>query len=339
MKAVILAGGLGERFWPLSTAKMPKQFLKLFGHESLLRQTFERLHFFIKAKDIYVVTSHSFIEDTYKELPELPIENIIGEPERKNTAPACYLGTILAKPDEIILTVPADHYIYTKEEFREIVEKAISLLNEKEALVTIGIKPTRPDTGYGYIESVKTEDFFKVIRFHEKPVYEKAVQYLASGTCFWNSGMFLWKKEVFLTEIERYAPDIHKILKDVDVKDSCALKEAYGKLPSISIDYALMEKSRNIVMIPATFFWSDMGNWESIRELEGYATNEANLVLHHSENVFVRVKTGKPVIVIGVRDLFIVDTENGLLVANKDHLQDLREALKTLKSNVIARPD
>ncbi len=331
MKAIILAGGVGERFWPVSTPKTPKQFLKLFGHESLIKQTFERLKGFVKPRDIYVVTSHRYLDETAKELPELPVTNIIGEPERKNTAPACYIGTLLAKEGEIVLTVPADHYIYPQEDFRATVEKGIDLLSEHEYLLTIGVKPTRPETGYGYIESEKSDDHYHVLRFHEKPNTETANKYLASDRYFWNSGMFLWRKEVFLSEMAQYAGEIHALLHSIDPMSAEQLTGAYPYLPGISIDYALMEKSKRIMMVPASFYWSDMGNWESIRELEGYSLSEDNLILHHSENVFVRTNAAKPILLLGARDLFVIDTEQGLLIAQKDHLPDLREAIRTMK--------
>ena len=330
MKAIILAGGVGERFWPLSTPKTPKQFLKLFGHESLIKQTFERLKGFVKPRDIYVITSLRYIDETAKELPELPLTNIIGEPERKNTAPACYIGTLMAKETEIVLTVPADHYIYPQEDFRATIEKGIDILNEHEVLLTIGIKPTRAETGYGYIESEKSVDHYRVLRFHEKPNIETANKYLTSDRFFWNSGMFLWRKEVFLSEMAQYAGEIHALLHSIDPMSAAQLTEAYPRLPAISIDYALMEKSKRIMMVPASFHWSDMGNWESIRELEGYSLSEDNLILHHSENVFVRSNAAKPIIILGARDLFVIDTEQGLLVAQKEHLPNLREAIRMM---------
>lgn len=331
MKAIILAGGVGERFWPVSTPKTPKQFLKLFGHESLIKQTFERLKGFLKPRDIYVITSCRYIEKTVKELPELPVTNIIGEPERKNTAPACYIGTALAKEGELVLTVPADHYIYPQEDFRATVEKGIDLLTEQEALLTIGIKPERAETGYGYIEAVKQAEHYRVIRFHEKPKAETAEKYLTSGRHFWNSGMFLWRKEDFMKEMAQHAGEIHALLQSIDPTSPEQLAQAYPLLPAISIDYALMEKSNCILMIPASFHWSDMGNWESIRELEGYSMSEEHLVLHHSENVFVRSTSTRPIILLGARDLFVIDTEQGLLVAQKDHLPDLREAIRKMR--------
>ncbi|ODN29729.1 mannose-1-phosphate guanylyltransferase [Fervidobacterium thailandense] len=323
MKAVILAGGTGERFWPLSTVDTPKQFLKLFSQKTLLRETFERLSYKLPVEDILVVTNERYAERTYEELPELPLSNILLEPARKNTAAACVYATLKIEDGENVLVVPADHYIPEAEKFWECVELGQSVLDKFDGIVTFGIVPTRPETGYGYIEvgEFVTDGVYVAKKFHEKPTYDVALDYLESGNFFWNSGMFMWKKEYFLSQMKKHAPDVlHPFLECEDVRD------AFSIVPSISIDYALMEKADKIFMVKANFIWSDVGNWKSLQEI-GIGSTEPSVLLE-AENVFVR--TTKPTIVLGVSDIIVVETENGILIADRKDLEKIREALKRL---------
>ncbi|MEN3041746.1 MAG: mannose-1-phosphate guanylyltransferase [Fervidobacterium sp.] len=323
MKVVILAGGSGERFWPLSTSQTPKQFLKLFSEKSLIRETFDRINYFVNLKDIFVVTNEVYAKQTYDELSELPKENVLLEPLKKNTAPACTFATLKANDGEIILIVPADHYIPDKETFWNSIEVGVKLLEKEDGIITFGIVPTRPETGYGYIEvdSYISESVARVKRFHEKPRYEVAVDYLESGNFFWNSGMFMWKKEYFINQMKKHAP---KVI--TPFLNSNNMFEIYNTVPSISIDYALMEKADNIFVIKAQFSWSDVGNWKSLEEI-GVKNSDRSVVID-GENVFV--KSTKPTIVIGVSDIVVVETENGILVADKKDLEKIREGIKKL---------
>lgn len=322
MKALILAGGSGERFWPLSTNKTPKQFLRLFSDKTLLQQTYARLRYRLPPNDIYVVTLYKYAQKTCENLPELPKKNVLLEPDKKNTAAACVFGTLSVEADnEIIFVVPADHYIPDVEKFWQTVEIAEEFLKENDKIITFGIKPSRYETEYGYIEAIGKGRIKNVKKFHEKPSYEKAKEYVDSGKFFWNSGMFMWRKDFFIEEMKKHSPEI--IEPFLNKED---LNEVYSNVMSISIDHALMEKTTEISMVMAEFEWSDVGNWASLKELKVENTES---VLVNSENVFV--KATKPVVAIGIEGVVIVETDNGILVAKDDNLQMIREAVKRLR--------
>lgn len=323
MKVIILAGGTGERFWPLSTNHTPKQFLKLFSDKTLLRETFERIAYKINVSDIYVVTNVMYEKETAEELYELPKENILLEPIKKNTAPACTFGTLKAEDDEVVLIVPADHYIPDKVAFWNAMERGNSILERQDGIVTFGIVPTRPETGYGYIEASEEceESVMVAKKFHEKPRYEVAVDYLDAGDFFWNSGMFMWKKGYFVSQMKKHASDvIEPFLTGNDID------EIYNTVPSISIDYALMEKADKILVVKASFVWSDVGNWKSLEEIG--ITSSESVVTIDGENVFVR--TTKPTMVLGLSDIIVIETDNGILVSDKKDLEKIREGLRRL---------
>ncbi|MEN3008546.1 mannose-1-phosphate guanylyltransferase [Pseudothermotoga sp.] len=323
MKCVILAGGSGERFWPLSTKETPKQFLKLFSNKTLLRETFERITFKLDPKDVYIVTNKIYAEVTHREIPEIPKQNVLLEPAKKNTAPACTLASLNFDDDELIFIVPSDHYIPETEKFWEHVEIASEFLKNHEGIITFGIVPNRAETGYGYIESGEQiqENTFKVKKFHEKPDVQTATFYISQGNYFWNSGMFMWKKSYFVEQMKKHAPEvIAPFLENLDIE------KVYEKVPSISIDYALMEKADEVYMIKANFIWSDVGNFKSLKEIG--LENSEHCVIESCENVFVR--TTKPTIVIGINNVFVIETENGLLVCSVQALDKIREAIKKL---------
>ncbi|KAF2958590.1 hypothetical protein AS159_02575 [Thermotoga sp. Ku-13t] len=230
MKTVILAGGSGDRFWLLSTAQVPKQFLKLFAEKTLLRQTFERLSFKVNIDDIYIVTNKIYEQATYSELPEMPKKNILLEPSKKNTAPACTFASLNFPGDETIFIVPADHHIPDTEKFWQTVEKTQKFVENHEGIITFGISPSRPETGYGYIEIEKQieQDVFSVKMFREKPNYETAVEYINSRKFFWNSGMFMYKNSYFINQMKKHAPQvIVPFLQQTDIES------IYQKLPSM----------------------------------------------------------------------------------------------------------
>ena len=333
MKAIILAGGSGERFWPLSTLRTPKQFLKLFNGKTLLRQTYERIRERFDDKDILVITSRDHVKVTMEDLPELPVENIIGEPCRRNTASACMIGALLSEKEEMNLVLPADHRIPDHKGFWRAFEKALKGSEGSGGLYTFGISPTRPDTGYGYIESGEEigSGMFLVSRFKEKPDEIMAEEYLRSGNFFWNSGLFLWKAGDLINEMGKCSPDIYKPMENLDPRDVSQLEKVYRELPARSIDYAVMELSKDVKMVKGEFTWSDVGSWDSIRELEGRSNEGDDLALVRSSNVFVRSTTGRPVGIVGLENIMIIDTPDGLLICSNGSAQDVREAARKLR--------
>ena len=327
MKAIILAGGSGQRFWPLSDPGTPKQFLKLLEDRSLIRTTYDRIRSHFQPSDIYVITNVDQISMTKEHLPELPERNIIGEPEGKNTAPACILGTLAIGDEENQLVVPADHHISDPDSFWRSFEVGKKALETGDYLITFGIKPSRPETGYGYVEKGERIDgsLYKVNSFREKPDRKTAVEFIKSGRFFWNSGMFMWKGSTLISELERYNEKLLKSLKGIDWTSKEQLKKAYSSLEKISIDNAVMENSDKVMMVEGDFPWNDLGSWLSIKELNGYSEEDENTLLHGSEDVFVHGNF-RPVAVMGLRGVIVVDSPNGLLIMSEEMSQEVRRA-------------
>ncbi|MFB0561912.1 MAG: mannose-1-phosphate guanylyltransferase, partial [Candidatus Lokiarchaeia archaeon] len=265
-----MAGGKGERFWPLSRERFPKQLLSLTGKKSLLQETVERIQPLIPPRDILVVTRRPLARSVERQLPQVPRRNIISEPVGRNTAPCIGLAAKMIKEDAVMVVLPADHIVSHRGKFLDTLKKAVTLARETQNLITIGIKPTYAATGYGYIEVGVREkqrstrgrrQVFKVKRFVEKPNKKRAEKFLKTGRFFWNSGMFVWKKSVVLEAIRKYLPSLYHRLEMISSKN---ISKLYPGLPNISIDYGIMEKAKNSLVIPADFFWEDLGSWESL---------------------------------------------------------------------------
>lgn len=329
MKAVILAGGSGERFWPYSTMDRPKQFLHLFNNRSLLKNTYDRLRERFSSSDILIITSERFVNLTREELPELPVENILGEEHGKNTAAACMIGTLAADDNEQILIVPADHYIGDVDRYWESFERAVRSMRDHDGIHTFGITPTREETGYGYIElgDEISPGVNKARSFIEKPGLVKARSFAASGKHLWNSGMFLWKRDTFLREMEKWAPSVFIPLKGVDPREARSVNEAYRSVESISIDHALLERSEMVYVVKGDFSWSDIGSWLSIMEMEGPSNETDSIALPGSSNILVKSMSERKVAVVGLSDVIVVESEEGLLVCSSEHSQMVKEAV------------
>ncbi len=337
---VILAGGKGERFWPLSRSQRPKQFLCLDSSgKSLLANTADRLLSLAQGwENIIVITSELLAEGVKEQLPLLPDDNILLEPMGKDTAPAVTWASLYIKShygeSAIAGFFPADHYIGNQEEFERIIKTGVNFAMENEAIVTLGIKPDYPSTGYGYIEQgkIKTEKentpIYKVIRFTEKPNEETAKEFIATDRYSWNSGMFIFQVGVVLRELSNYAPQILRPLQEKG-------KSAYQQLERISIDYALMEKTALTYIIPADFAWDDLGDWNALERLLTPENNNVVVGNHISQDtknsIIYSSQENEIIVTIGLDDVVIIRDGNATLVVNKNQTQDIKKALKILQ--------
>ena len=340
MYGIILAGGSGSRLWPLSRELYPKQLLNLNSDKSLLQATFERLEGFMPKENIVSITNTKHISNVRMQLSELSSKvNLLSEPVSKNTAPAIALAVkfIMQKSDSdpIIIVVPSDHLIENQDKFLSTVKKGEKLA-QAGYIVTFGIKPNYPETGYGYINtSEELQDGFKVKEFVEKPDLQTAEKYLKAGTYYWNSGIFMFKASTLMHEIEKLAPDIANIANEIDFTKSDEIPFInFDKMPNISIDYAVMEKSDKIALVKLESDWNDLGSWQSIYDVSQKDKN-GNVFVGHvldkdSKNSFV-YSSSKLVATIGLEDTVIVETEDAILACKKDKTQDVKHIYNILK--------
>ncbi len=343
---VIMAGGIGSRFWPLSTKKYPKQFQDILGIGiTMIQQTYNRISEVIPDENIFVITNKEYTDLCKEQLPTLPQDNIVGEPMMKNTS-ACNLYMIdkIADldPDANIIVLPADHLILNESRFAEKINLALQLSSAYEYLITLGITPTRPDTGYGYIQYIpgKKEDFYKVKTFTEKPSLELATTFLESGDFLWNAGIFVWNVKTILKAFRKYLPEMVKLFKSCEFnterEDEC-IELIYPKLQKISIDNGILEKADNVYVIPADLGWSDLGTWTSVYENtakneENNAVNSKNILTYQSKGNIIRIKNKNKVAVIdGLENYIIVDTDRALLICPRDNDQLIKEYVNDLK--------
>jgi mannose-1-phosphate guanylyltransferase len=343
--AVIMCGGSGTRFWPGSRKNLPKQFLKLSSDASLIQETVKRLEGLIPQNQIFLLAAESHKENLQRHLPDIPADNYILEPGARNTAPALALAAkrIEAMGDDYVLAaLPADHAIQDKKAFRETLAIAAEHAHKHENIVTIGIKPDKPETGYGYIETGEEleKDVLSVVRFVEKPNREKAEEYLKSGNYVWNGGIFVVRADALKSAFKKHASKIYKIMWEQvsawgNPDFSAKLKEQYAKLPKISIDYAVMEKAKGVACVPARFDWNDLGSWDALeaywgQDNKGNAASGSYYSIDSQNNVISTA--GRDVALIGVDDLIIVERSDVVMICKKDRSQDVKKMVELLQN-------
>lgn len=350
LHAVIMAGGSGTRFWPQSRKQMPKQLLKLAGDRTMIQQTLDRCDGMVAPENSWVVTNAVQVSQTQQQLPELPSNNVLTEPEARNTAPCVGLAAVHAlhrDPDAIMFVMPADHVISPVETFQAAAKKAVSVVEaDPSRLVLFGITPDFPSTGYGYIEKGETvagaDAVFEVASFREKPELSLAQQYVDSGKFYWNCGIFCWKAATILDQLKQHEPDTYDRLQVVKAAiDSdnyeAVLAEQFPLMNSISIDYAVLERASGVTVLEAPYNWDDVGSWLAVPRLAGQDENgntiDGAAVNLDTKNCIVRTSDDHLVATLGVEDLIIVHTDDATLVAHRDDSERIKQILEELKAN------
>ncbi|WP_419869291.1 mannose-1-phosphate guanylyltransferase [Chryseobacterium sp. CT-SW4] len=344
---VIMAGGIGSRFWPMSTQKFPKQFQDILGvGRTMVQQTYDRISKVVPKENIFVITNKEYVALSHQQLPELPQENIVGEPMIKNTA-ACniYMANKIAEidADATMIVLPADHLILKEDTFLKKVELAFELASKNDYLLTLGITPTRPDTGYGYIQFVekKGSDYFKVKTFTEKPILEIAQNFLESGDFLWNAGIFVWSVKSIHQAFEMYLPEMAQQFMACEYnsnKEENCIEIIYPKVQKISIDNGILEKAKNVYVIPADLGWSDLGTWTSVYENTEKDENQNTGKLKHmltynaTGNIIQIKNNNKAVVIDGLKDYIVVDTDKVLLICPRENDQLIKDYVLDLKN-------
>ena len=334
-----MAGGIGSRFWPFSRTDKPKQFLDFFGTgRSLLQMTVDRFRPLVPIENVLIVTNVAYKELILEQVPDLSERQILCEPARRNTAPCIAYATahIRARGEKNanIVVAASDHLILEEEKFRHTIRQAFDFVSTHKAICTLGMQPTRPETGYGYIQFARGEEICPVKQFKEKPDLETAKKYLDSGDYLWNSGIFIWSLETISEAIEKYMPEVAEIFKRgeriIGTKEEGEwIKENFPKCPNISVDYGIMEKADNVFVLPSSFGWSDLGTWGSLYELsdkdeKGNVSLHSKAHFHEAEGNIVVLEPGKTAIVQGVNDMIIVEERGALLVCKKAEEQQIK---------------
>lgn len=345
-----MAGGVGSRFWPMSTSKTPKQFLDVLNvGKSLIRQTFERFNKITPTENILVVTNEDYRELVKEHLPELKDNQILGEPIGRNTAPCIAYATekiLKRNPNASMVVAPSDHIIRNEDVFTEVVTNSLAYVSDKNVLVTLGIKPSRPDTGYGYIHFSRhgnDDGFCNVKSFTEKPMLAKAEEFLASKQYLWNAGIFVWSarsiKESFKQNLPYLDQQFEEIKENLDTdKEASAIAKVYTTCENISVDYGILENARNVEVFPAPFDWSDIGTWNALYDIQEQDENNnvvkgEKVLLRNTHRSFIYLKDKKFVAVNGISDLIVVESDDAILIANRNDEQAVKEVVNALKAD------
>ncbi len=345
-----MAGGVGSRFWPFSRTKRPKQFLDILGvGKTLLQMTYDRFSRFIPKENIFIVSNQQYEEIILEQLEGITKNQILSEPMMRNTAPCITYASFKiqkSNPNANIIVTPSDHLILKEDEFIDIATKGLDFIKNKDALVTLGITPTHPETGYGYIQAhsdqTENEILKKVKTFTEKPDIKMANLFLESGDFFWNSGIFIWSLTSIMEALKEHTPDIYLLFKEgIDIYnttgESSFIEKTYNECNPISIDYAVMEKADNVYMIPSSFGWSDLGTWSALynhmeKDGNNNAINGNNVMTYETNNCIIKMPDDKLVIINGLNDQIVVERDNILLICKKEDEQKIKLFLEDVKS-------
>ena len=345
--AIIMAGGVGSRFWPVSTTEFPKQFHDMLGSgDTLIQKTFSRLSQLIPVENILILTNEKYNSLVLEQLPKVKQEQVLLEPAMRNTAPCILYASLKIKkqnPDALMVVAPSDHWIEDEKTFTDNLQHCFDFCAKENALMTLGIQPTFPNTGFGYIEFDKsdTNSIKKVNQFREKPDYETAKSFLASGNFLWNGGIFIWSVKSILEAFEKFQPQMNTLfLKGFEsyntLEEQLFIDQNYGLSEDVSIDYAVMENAKNVYVLPATFDWNDLGTWGSLHEKlakdkNNNAVVNATVLLNNATSNIISTSKDKLVIIDGLENFIIVDKDNVLLIYPKSKEQDIKGIVSQLK--------
>ncbi len=345
-----MAGGIGSRFWPISKTKKPKQFLDIIGTgRTLLQQTFDRFIKICPKENIYIVTNEIYANQVAEQLPEISQEQILSEPLRRNTAPCIAYSNLKIKQrneNANIVVAPSDHLIINEDKFVEVIQKSFEFISANNCLLTLGINPTRPETGYGYIQisDNQPEGFNyinKVKSFTEKPDRDTAEKFLESGEFFWNSGIFIWSLKSINKAFKKYLPDVERLFSNIDKistpeKEKTYINESYSECKIISIDNGIMEHADNVYVYCTEFGWSDLGTWDSLYEnstktKEGNVFSSENILTYDTTNTIINIPDNKLIVVEGLKGYIIAESENTLMICKRDNEKKIREFVKDVE--------
>jgi len=348
--AIIMAGGIGSRFWPISRTSYPKQFIDILGTgKTLIQNTYERFLKVCPKENIYIVTNDNYFDLVRTQLPDMADQQILTEPVMRNTAPCIAYGCFKIEsinPNASIVVAPSDHLILDEGAFITAIEKSLKIASKNQCLITLGIKPSRPDTGYGYIQytdQILDEDFHKVKTFTEKPTLDIAKTFIQSGDFLWNAGIFIWSADAILKAFSRYLPEMNEIFAEArpvynSDNEKTHIHKTYLQCTNISIDYGIMEKADNVYVLPSEFGWSDLGTWASIYQLaeKDYVGNvvipSEKVIMYDSSNCMVNVPGEKLVVLQGLHDYIVVESNNTLLICPRDQEQNVKQVVADVKA-------
>jgi len=347
--AIIMAGGIGSRFWPISRTSHPKQFIDILGTgKTLIQNTYNRFLKVCPKENIFIVTNEIYRDLVKTQLPDITPNQILTEPVMRNTAPCIAYGSFKIEslnPNAVIVVAPSDHLILDENAFITAIEKSLETAGKSDSLITLGIKPSRPDTGYGYIQYTDqslNNDFYKVKTFTEKPTLEIAKTFLQSGDFLWNAGIFVWSAKAIVKAFGSHLPDMYELFTEAGPfyntdDEKTHIHKSYLQCTNISIDYGIMEKANNVYVLPSEFGWSDLGTWASIYDLaeKDYVGNAVipsdKVIMYDSSNCMVNVPADKLVILQGLHDYIVVESNNTLLICPRDQEQNVKKVVADVK--------